>query len=38
MAAFVPALKAARITAAEIDHLTVDNPRAAFAVRVRRAS
>jgi phosphotriesterase-related protein len=37
MAAFVPALQAAGITAAEVDRLTVDNPHAAFAVGVRRA-
>ena len=37
MADFVPALKAAGMTGAEVDRLTVDNPRAAFAIRVRRA-
>ena len=37
MAAFVPALKAAGLKAAEVDRLMLDNPRAAFAVQVRRA-
>ena len=35
--AFVPALKAAGLKAAEVDRLMRDNPRAAFAVQVRRA-
>jgi phosphotriesterase-related protein len=34
---FVPAFKAAEITAAEVDRLTMHNPRAAFVVRARRA-
>src|SRR5947209_771776 len=35
LAGFVPALKAAGITEAEVRRLTVDNPRAAFAIRAR---
>jgi phosphotriesterase-related protein len=37
MADFVPALRAAGLSEAEVRRLTVDNPRAAFAVRVRGA-
>ena len=37
MADFVPALRAARLSEAEVRRLTVDNPRAAFTVRVRPA-
>ncbi len=37
MADFVPALRAAGLSEAEVRRLTVDNPRAAFAVRVRVA-
>ena len=37
MAEFVPALRAAGLSEAEVRRLTVDNPRAAFAVRVRHA-
>lgn len=37
LADFVPVLKAAGFTEAEADRLTRDNPRAAFAIRVRRA-
>ena len=37
MADFVPALRAAGLSEAEVRRLTVDNPRAAFAVRVRPA-
>jgi phosphotriesterase-related protein len=37
MAEFVPALRAAGLSEAEVRRLTVDNPRAAFAVRVRPA-
>ena len=37
MADFVPALRAAGLSEAEVRRLIVDNPRAAFAVRVRSA-
>lgn len=37
MADFVPALRAAGVSKTEIRRLTVDNPRAAFTVRVRPA-
>lgn len=37
MAGFVPALKAADFSGAEVRGLTVDNPREAFALRVRAA-
>ncbi len=37
MAQFVPALKVAGLTTAEIRQLTVDNPQAAFTLRIRRA-
>ncbi len=37
MADFVPALRAAGLSESEVRRLTVDNPRAAFAVRVRLA-
>jgi phosphotriesterase-related protein len=37
MADFVPALRAAQLSEVEVRRLTVDNPRAAFAVRVRMA-
>ena len=37
LAEFVPALRAAGLTEAEVHRLTVDNPRDAFTIRVRRA-
>ena len=37
MAQFVPALEAAGLTAEEVRQLTVDNPRAAFTLGIRRA-
>ena len=37
MAQFVPALEAAGLTAEEVRQLTVDNPRAAFTIGIRRA-
>jgi predicted metal-dependent phosphotriesterase family hydrolase len=37
MADFVPALRAVGLTEAEVDRLTKDNPRTAFAIRVRPA-
>ncbi len=36
MAQFVPALAAAGLTAAEVRQLTVDNPRSAFTIGIRR--
>ncbi len=38
MADFVPALRKAGITEAEVHRLTVENPRDAFTIRVRRTS
>jgi predicted metal-dependent phosphotriesterase family hydrolase len=37
MAEFVPALRAAGLSESEVRRLIVNNPRAAFAVRVRPA-
>jgi phosphotriesterase-related protein len=37
VAVLVPAMRAAGITATEVDRLMMHNPRAAFTVRVRRA-